>query len=39
METLITPQLFGLGDPYPVSAVHGIGTGDVLEHIVQQFPC
>ena len=24
----------GLGDPYPVSSVHGIGTGDVLDAIV-----
>ena len=25
----------GLGDPFPVSSVHGIGTGDVLDAIVE----
>jgi GTP-binding protein len=28
----------GLGDPYPVSALHGTGTGDLLDAIVQTFP-
>ncbi|MBM9833573.1 ribosome-associated GTPase EngA, partial [Enterococcus faecalis] len=28
----------GLGDPYPVSSVHGIGTGDVLDAIVENLP-
>ncbi|PCS01420.1 ribosome biogenesis GTPase Der [Lactococcus fujiensis] len=28
----------GLGDPYPVSAVHGLGTGDVLDAIIQNLP-
>jgi GTP-binding protein len=28
----------GLGDPYPVSALHGTGTGDVLDAIVAQLP-
>lgn len=28
----------GLGEPYPVSAVHGLGTGDVLDAIVTHLP-
>ncbi|CAM3146034.1 ribosome biogenesis GTPase Der [Lactococcus hircilactis] len=28
----------GLGDPYPVSAAHGLGTGDVLDAIVENLP-
>ncbi|MCL2532051.1 MAG: ribosome biogenesis GTPase Der [Oscillospiraceae bacterium] len=28
----------GLGDPYPVSSVHGHGTGDLLDAIVAHFP-
>lgn len=28
----------GLGDPYPVSAVHGHGTGDLLDACVALFP-
>lgn len=28
----------GLGDPYPVSAVHGHGTGDMLDACVKAFP-
>jgi GTPase len=28
----------GLGDPYPVSAVHGRGTGDLLDAVVALFP-
>ena len=28
----------GLGDPVPVSAVHGHGTGDLLEECVKFFP-
>lgn len=28
----------GLGDPYPVSAVHGTGTGDLLDALVEAFP-
>jgi GTPase len=28
----------GLGDPFPVSALHGRGTGDLLDEVVAQFP-
>jgi GTPase len=28
----------GLGDPYPVSALHGRGTGDLLDDLVALFP-
>ncbi|WP_374285441.1 ribosome biogenesis GTPase Der [Lactococcus sp.] len=28
----------GLGEPYPVSAAHGLGTGDVLDAIVENLP-
>lgn len=29
---------FGLGDPWPVSALHGRGTGDLLDEIVARIP-
>lgn len=28
----------GLGEPWPVSALHGTGTGDLLDQIVELFP-
>lgn len=28
----------GLGDPHPISAVHGTGTGDMLDALVAAFP-
>lgn len=28
----------GLGDPYPVSSVHGHGTGDMLDEVISHFP-
>lgn len=28
----------GMGDPYPISAVHGTGTGDLLDALVRAFP-
>lgn len=27
----------GLGDPYPVSAINGSGTGDLLDHVLSLF--
>jgi GTP-binding protein len=36
----MAPQFYelGLGEPYPVSAVHGTGTGDLLDALVNSFP-
>lgn len=39
----IPPEIYefynlGLGDPMPVSSVHGNGTGDLLDEIVRQLP-
>lgn len=28
----------GLGDPYPISALHGTGTGDLLDALAAAFP-
>ncbi|MBM4426007.1 MAG: ribosome biogenesis GTPase Der [Chloroflexi bacterium] len=28
----------GLGDPYPISAIHGTNTGDLLDALVSAFP-
>lgn len=28
----------GLGDPYPISAIHGTNTGDLLDQIIAAFP-
>ncbi len=27
----------GLGDPWPISSIHGLGTGDLLDEIVRQL--
>ncbi|BAY08064.1 ribosome biogenesis GTPase Der [Calothrix sp. NIES-2098] len=28
----------GLGEPYPVSAIHGSGTGELLDELIQHIP-
>jgi len=28
----------GMGDPFPISALHGRGTGDLLDALVQRLP-
>lgn len=28
----------GLGDPLPISSIHGLGTGDLLDEVVSHFP-
>ena len=28
----------GLGEPYPVSAIHGAGTGDLLDQLIELLP-
>ncbi|MBR5236341.1 MAG: ribosome biogenesis GTPase Der [Clostridia bacterium] len=28
----------GLGDPMPVSSIHGLGVGDLLDEVVKHFP-
>ena len=28
----------GLGEPYPVSSVHGVGLGDLLDEVIKHFP-
>lgn len=35
-----TPEFYslGLGDPYPISAVNGYGTGDLLDEVVRRMP-
>ena len=38
-EALIWDLLsLGLGEPHPISALHGRGTGDLLDVVVEQFP-
>lgn len=28
----------GLGEPYPVSSIHGVGLGDLLDAVISSFP-
>lgn len=28
----------GVGEPYPVSSVHGLGVGDLLDEVISHFP-
>lgn len=28
----------GMGEPFPISAIHGTGTGDLLDEVVKYFP-
>ncbi len=38
-EAMVWEMLsLGLGDPYPVSALHGRGTGDLLDAVVARLP-
>lgn len=36
----MAPQFYelGMGDPYPISALHGTGTGDMLDALLAAFP-
>ncbi|GAP15591.1 ribosome-associated GTPase EngA [Longilinea arvoryzae] len=36
----MVPQFYelGMGDPYPISALHGTGTGDMLDALLAAFP-
>lgn len=39
----VSPEVYefynlGLGDPFPVSSVHGHGTGDMLDRVVELLP-
>ncbi|MFQ5814130.1 MAG: ribosome biogenesis GTPase Der, partial [Anaerolineae bacterium] len=37
-EAAVEFYALGLGDLYPISALHGTGTGDLLDQIVAAFP-
>jgi len=38
VDTMYEFYSLGLGDPVPVSSLHGIGTGDLLDEIVKILP-
>jgi GTP-binding protein len=37
-ENAVEFYQLGLGEPYPISALHGTGTGDLLDALVASFP-
>jgi len=37
-EAAVEFYALGLGEPYPISALHGTGTGDLLDQVVSAFP-
>ncbi|MDK2981155.1 MAG: GTPase [Chloroflexota bacterium] len=37
-ENAVEFYQLGLGEPYPISALHGTGTGDMLDALVASFP-
>lgn len=37
-ETIVEFYALGLGEPIPVSALHGTGTGDLLDAVVESMP-
>lgn len=37
-ENAVEFYQLGLGEPYPISALHGTGTGDMLDALVAAFP-
>lgn len=37
-ETVYDFYSLGFGDPYPVSGVHGLGLGDLLDAVIKEFP-
>ncbi len=38
LEEAVEFYALGLGEPYPISALHGTGSGDLLDQIVRAFP-
>ncbi len=38
IDTLYEFYALGLGEPYPVSSIHGIGLGDLLDEVVKSLP-
>ncbi len=38
IDTLYEFYALGLGDPFPISSIHGIGIGDLLDEVVKSLP-